>query len=336
MSKQVKILLALVLVALAVYVLYTRKPWSSVKGGSETGFAIEDTASITKVFMADGRGSNTLLQRTAKGWTVDNKFAADERKIDLLLETIHDVKLRNPVGQAEYNTVMKNFAASGVKVEFYEGEDLLKTIYVGQMTSDQAGTYMMIDGASAPYVTHIPGFVGYLTPRFLTQSVKWRSRLVFNMTAPEIAKVEVNYPASPAQSFSIDNTKTIPELKDGTGNVVSVKDSNFVKYYLSAFSQLHGEGYDEIYTRTQQDSISNTMPFVTISLTGKDGSKQNVKLHVKPIEKGTKERYDESGNWLATDNERYFAFANGDQNLLYVQQFNFGRVIKTVRDFIGK
>ncbi|MES2689465.1 MAG: DUF4340 domain-containing protein [Bacteroidota bacterium] len=336
MNKQVKILLILVVAALAVYFLYTRKPWSSVKGGDETAFAIEDTASITKVFLADGRGSNTLLQRTAKGWTVDDKFAADGRKINMLLETIHDVRLRNPVGQAEYNNVLKTFAASGVKVELYHEEELVKTIYVGQMTSDQTGTYMMIDGASAPYVTHIPGFVGYLTPRFLTQPVKWRSRLVFDKSPEELAKIEVVYPGEPSQSFSIENNNGITVLKDAGGNTVQVKDTNFIKYYVAGFSQLHGEGFDEIYNAARQDSISHMQPYVTVTIYGKDGQKQFVQLHLKAMEKGTKERYDEAGNLRTTDNERYFAFANGDKNLLYVQQYNFGRVLRRLSDFRGR
>lgn len=333
MSKQVKILLILVVLALAVYFLYTRKPWSSVKGGDETAFAIEDTASVTKVFLADGRGSNTLLQRTPNGWMVDGKFLADGRKIDLLLETIHDVKLRNLVGQNEYNNVIKTFTAMGVKVEFYKEDELIKTIYVGQMTSDQTGTYMMMDGASTPYVTHIPGFVGYLTPRFLTQSVKWRSRLIFDKRPEDISSLEVAYPGEPSQSFRIENTNGVLSLKDAGGHAMPVRDSNFIKYYVAGFSQLYAEGFDENYTAAMQDSISRTAPFVTVSIQGKDGQKQFVQLHLKPMEKSTKERYDEAGNLRATDNERYFAFANGDKNMLYVQQFNFGRVLKRISDF---
>lgn len=333
MNKQVKILLVLVVAAVAIYFLFTRRPWSSVKGGDETAFAIEDTGSITKIFLADGRGTNTLLQRTPKGWMVDDKFLADVRKIDMLLETIHDVKLRNPVGQAEYNNVLKTFAATGVKTEFYNKDELIKTIYVGQMTNDQAGTYMMIDGASTPYVTHIPGFVGYLTPRFLTQPVKWRSRLVFDQAAEQIAKVEVTYPGNPSQSFRIENNNGILDLKDAGGNILPVKDTNFIKYYVAGFSQLYGEGFDENYTGAQQDSISRATPYVTVSLVAKDGQKQFVQLHLKPIEKSTKERYDETGQERVTDNERYFGFANGDKNMLYIQQFNFGRVLRMRSDF---
>lgn len=337
MSKQVKILFILVIVALAVYFLYTSKPWSSVKGGDETAFAIEDTGAVTKVFMADGRGTNTLLEKQADGhWMVDKQFTADERKVNLMLQTIHDVKLRNPVGQGEFNNVLKSFTASGVKVEFYSGDELTKTLYVGQMTSDQGGTYMMLEGASAPYVTHIPGFVGYLTPRFLTEPVKWRSRLIFNSQAEEIARLSVTYPLSPEHSFSIDHSGAAPVVKDGKGNTVNIADSNFLKYYLSGFTQLYGEGYDEIYNRQQQDSIAQTDAYCIINLQTRSGKEQVLTLHIKGLERSTKDRYDEKGNLLKYDTEKYYAFINKDPNMMYVQQFNFGRVLRHLDEFTSK
>lgn len=336
MSKQVKILLALVFAALAVYFIYTRKPWSSVKGGDETDFAIEDTASVTRVFIADGRNNRSLLERTENGWTVNGSEPADAGKVALMLETIHDVKLRNPVGQSEFNNVIKDLTAAGVKVEFYDADELIKTIYVGQMTSDQTGTYMMVAGASTPYVTHIPGFTGYLSPRFLPQPVKWRSRLIFDLAPEQITSVNVRYMREPAASFTVDNTGLKPLVKDGQGAPVEVRDSNFVKYYLAGFSQLHGEGYDEIYDRGQQDSIYSTVPYAVVTVVSKDGKSHEARLHLKPIERGTKDRYDEQGNLRSEDTERYLGFVNGSKEMLYIQHFNFGRVLRRAADFRGR
>jgi hypothetical protein len=337
MSKQVKILVILVIAALAVYFLYTSKPWKSLKHADETAFAIEDTASITKVFIADGRGSNTLLEQQPDGsWMINGKFLADENKVNLLLQTIHDVKLRNPVGQAEFNNVLKSFTAGGVKVEIYNNDDLVKTMYVGQMTSDQTGTYMMIEGASAPYVTHIPGFVGYLSPRFLPQAVKWRSRIIFHANPDDITRISVNYPGESQQSFVVENATGVPVLKNSSGAVINVADSVFLKYYLASFNGLYGEGFDELFDRARQDSIAKTPAFCTISVETKQGRQQSVQLHIKKIERGTKERYTEGGKELEYDSERFYAFANGSPDMMYVQQYGFGKVMRKLGDFMKK
>lgn len=332
MSKQIKILLVLMVAAAAVYFLVVRKPWKSYSGDG-TDFAIADTGAITKIFLADPRGGKVLLTKQADGsWLADNAVAADITKVNLLLQTMHDIKMRNPLGTNEFNTVIKELTAAGIKVEFYEGDDLLKTIYVGQMTLDQSGTFMMIDGAEAPFVTHIPGFVGYLTPRFPTNPVKWKSKLIFDTKFDELAKVTVTYPITPAESFSLDNSAATPVLKDASGNVVQA-DANFLKYYAGSFTQLYAEAYDDNFTAAQHDSIFKGDAYCLIKVENKAGKTQELKLHIKGIDLKTKSRYDDQGKELTFDTDKYFAFVNGDKNMVYIQNYSFGRVIKKLSDF---
>lgn len=332
MNKQIKVLLILVLVAVAIYFVFVRKPWRSI-GGDETAFDIKDTAAVTRIFLADVREGKVLLTRgTAGSWMVDDKFAVDERKVNLLLQTMHDVKMRNPISQAEYNTVIRELTASGIKAEFYSGDDMVKTIYVGQATGDQSGTYMMIEGASTPYVVHIPGFVGYLTPRFPTNPVKWKSKLVFDVPETDVKTITVQYPITPEESFLIDNSGAAPVMKTMEGaNVVA--DANFLKYYVASFKQLFGEAYDDAYTATAQDSIFRSDAFCRIVVSTKSGKEQSVQLHIKGLDKRTKQRYDEQGNPLPFDTEKYYGFANGDKNMMYIQQYNFGRVLRKRSEF---
>lgn len=336
MNKQIKVLILFVALAAIVYFLVVRKPWTSFNR-EKSNFAIEDTASITKIFLVDTKNEQSLLEKQPDGtWKVNGKFIADENKLNLLLQTMHDMKLRNPVSAAEHNTVIKELTAAGIKVEFYTANGLLKTIYVGQITLDQSGTYMMIDGSSAPFVTHIPGFVGYLTPRFNTNQIKWKSKLIFGSAPETIQRIDVSYPAEPQKSFSIDNTSiTQPIVLDGTGKKVEA-DANFTKFIVASFNQLYCEGYDDNFTQQEQDSILNTSIFCNIKLQTKDKKQYSLQLHLKGLDKRTKARFDEAGNPLDVDTEKYFGFANGDKNMVYIQQYNFGKVIRTLPDFISK
>jgi hypothetical protein len=336
MSKQVKILLGLVIAALAIYFLYTAQPWRKLSKAEESNFAIEDTASIVKVFIADGRGVSSLLQKQADGsWTVNDEFKAEDGKVQMLLETIYKVKMRNPVSQSEFNNVVKTLTGTAVKVEFYNAKKLIKTIYVGHMTSDQTGTYMMMDGANSPYVTHVPGFVGYLSPYFLSNPVKWRNREVFKVPFESIAQVSVQYPSDQQQSFSVEK-RSVLEVRDANGVVVPIADTNFVKYYLGAFAHIYAEGFDEILSESVHDSISKTIPMAIVTVKTIDGKTNYVKLHTKPVERSTKNRYDETGELMAFDTEKYYAFMNGDKNMMYIQEYNFGKLLKKLSDFKGK
>ena len=191
MSKNLRILIALVIVAGIAYWLMSRNSWSTFKGDLKE-FAIKDTATITRMFFADKRGNKVLLQRNEqKIWMVDNKFIADQDKVNLILSTMHDVEVKNPIAETEHNSVVSILATQGIKAEFYAGEKLIKTIYVGSSTPDQVGTYMLVDGSAKPYVTHINGFVGYLTPRFINKQKLWKSKQIFNLNANDVIDVYV-------------------------------------------------------------------------------------------------------------------------------------------------
>lgn len=331
MSKSTKILIVIVAILAAVYVIFLTKPWSTLKSELKD-FAIKDTAQITKFFLADKRGNSVTVAKNEKGiWMVDNTYEADVTKVNLILATMHEVTVRNPIPESAFNTVVANMATDGVKAEFYVGDDCVKTIYVGSSTPDQLGTFMMIEGSSTPFVTHIQGFVGYLSPRFFPFAMKWKGRKLFNTPLEEVASVKVTYPAQPGNSFELKNTPVT--LLDGTGKPVTVADEKFAKFYLSGFQNLYFEGYDEELTGFKADSIKQLTPFCIIELTRTDGKITRLQVNNKRVDEHTKIQYNEEGRILSSDTEKYYAFINDEKEVAYIQHYNFGRLFKTLHDF---
>lgn len=332
MSKNLKILIALVLVVGVAYWFIAKKPWNTLKGELKD-FAIKDTANVTRMFFADKRGNKVLLQRDGQnGWKVDNTFTADPDKINLMLATMHDLQVKNPVSDKSHNTVIGILATDATKAEFYNGDDLIKTIYVGSSTPDQLGTYMLIDGSSVPFVTHINGFVGYLSPRFITEAKKWKTKEIFNIPATEIKEVSVQYPMNPKQSFGIKNGTT-PELTSN-GNAIP-SDAKFLKYYLGGFKGLFFEGYAEAYTPKQIDSIYASTPFCIVKVSKENGGQVTLQVHIKPVDRRTKEQYDEKGNPLPYDPEKYYAFVNNEKEMVIIQHYSFGRLFRTLDEIVA-
>lgn len=336
MNKNLKILLILVAVAAAAYFIISRKPWSTLKSELKE-FAIKDTASITKFFLADRRRGQVLVAKNEKGvWMVDNAFKADMTKINLLLATMHDVTVRNPISEKEFNTVIGTLATEGIKAEFYSGDKIVKTIYVGPASADQSGTFMMIEGSSAPFVTHIDGFVGYLTPRFYTNPIKWKDKGVFTLDPKEIQLISVGYPHDPSQSFVVENGSA-PMVKSVTPDVKEIPtDVNFVKYYVGGFNNLYFEGYDEDMSGAKADSIKKMMPYCIVEVKKTDGSQIRLQVNYKEVGDHTKILYDKDGKLLPYDTEKYYAFINDEKDVVYIQQYNFGRIFKTLADFKSK
>lgn len=331
MSKSTKILIIIVAILAAVYIVFLTKPWSTLKAELKD-FAIKDTAQITKFFLADKRGNSVTVAKNENGiWMVNNTYEADMAKVNLILTTMHDVSVRNPIPESAFNTVVASMATDGVKAEFYEGDDCVKTIYVGSSTPDQLGTFMMIEGSSTPFVTHIQGFVGYLTPRFFPYAMKWKGRKLFDTPLEKVAGVKVTYPAQPAYSFELKNAPIT--LLDGAGKNVQVADEKFAKFYLSGFQNLYFEGYDEELSGFKADSIKKLTPFCIIELTKTDGTVTRLQVNNKRVDEHTKIQYDGEGRILSSDTEKYYAYINDEKEVAYIQHYNFGRLFKTINDF---
>ncbi|MFM7054431.1 MAG: hypothetical protein ACKOX7_06800 [Bacteroidota bacterium] len=113
-KNSILVLVAVMLAALSAYFIYTNR--SGTMSDELRDFAFKDTASLTRIFLADKAGKQITLDRKSKEeWTVNGSYWARPDAIKLLLETIHDVEVWSPVGKKAYNNIIKSIAAKGVK-----------------------------------------------------------------------------------------------------------------------------------------------------------------------------------------------------------------------------
>lgn len=341
MNKTTRILLILVIAAAAVYFLVVKKPWSNFKS-ERKDFAIDDTASITRMFFADKKNNFVLLEKDENGqWWVNGQFKADPSKVNLILATMKQVEVRNPLNETEYNGIIATLASVGIKAEFYSGKKNIKTIYVGLNSPDNTGTYMMVENSTVPFVTHIPGFVGYLTPRFSVFPIRWKAKDIFTYNMDEIKQIKVQYPLRPDKSFIVSKQKDEIRVNaynpktNETGNLLAA-NTNFAKYYVAAFSSLYCEGYLDQYDKKFVDSLSSLTPYSIIEVTDAKDQTRQLKVFFKPTDKRTKDRLDiETGETLPIDPEKFFALLEGSSDLMMIQQYTFGKIFRHAEDFVN-
>src|SRR5688572_5046594 len=183
-KNRIAIILVLVLGSISMWMVLSKK--SGTIDEEMKDFAVEDTASVTRIHMKDKAGKEVNLEKVEPGkWMMNGKYVARNDGINLLLNTIKALKVRNPVGKRAQNTVVKDLATGAKKIEIFSGDELLKAYYMGTETQDMEGNYMLMidvesgENAEMPFVVHIPGFQGYLSPRFFLGQQEWRDREVF-------------------------------------------------------------------------------------------------------------------------------------------------------------
>ena len=332
----ITILIAFSLIGLALY-FYFGKGSGTIKT-ELTDFAIEDTAAINKIFMADKLGQSvTLVRQSGNRWTVNGHYDAREDAITTLLTTLRRVEVQAPIQKAAYDNVIKNLATKATKVEIYmHGEKKpAKVYYVGGATQSQLGTYMIIEGSSEPFVCQIGGFNGYLTPRYFINETEWRSRALFRYDLNEIKTISIQNLGEPSQSFRVQDAGTqVYTLYTVDSPVPDEKaDRAKIRAYVDFFSFVNFEGFDTAIEASVKDSIINAGPFGIVQVEDKAGNKKIVRLFHMPISKRSLMQTDHSGNPLLWDRDRMYALVDGETDFIVLQNYIFDRILRKKSEF---
>ncbi|MBL7816741.1 MAG: DUF4340 domain-containing protein [Saprospiraceae bacterium] len=275
------LLLVLAIVGSAGAWYLTTKKESNLEG-YDFHFAIKDTADVAKIFLADRTGKTvTLVRKDKVHWMVGNNYDVQPDMIKTLLETLNQVELKFRLPRNAVASVVKDIATEGIKVEVYNGSGKnLRTFYVGGTTSDDRGTFMMMENSNEPYVMHIPGFQGMLRPRFLTEEQDWRERFAFKLRPEDIKMLSVEYPTQKAKSFKLIREGIgfkVEPFYDVVPRINRPPVSGMIDAYLQGFSKLGIEGYEA--GNPKADSLKNSPVFARISITTKDNKAKTLNLH---------------------------------------------------------
>ncbi len=298
-------------------------------------FAVEDTASITKIFLVNKAQKSVTLTRVSKGrWKVNEKYYARRDLINVLLKTINLLKVKSPVSKASRNNVITRLASGATKVEIYQGADEpAKVYYVGGATQSTMGTYMLIEGSSEPFITHLPSFFGYLSTRYVTNLDLWRDKTFIDLQFKDIRSVQIEFPGDPTYSFSIvKKPDWVYELKSlHNDSIIEDYDTIALRVYLTKFKNIQFEGFANQKSQQYVDSIFDANPVHMFTVENMDGETNYMQAYLKPDEE---DRLDINGNPIVYDVDRLYARINGGSELVTIQYFVFGNVIWRLPDFL--
>lgn len=343
MKNKKLVIIAIILIPVAWWIL-TQNDNSTLKE-RESEFAISDTSAITKIFIADKQTNSVLLERTPDGWLLEGKYETNPRIVDFLLETMRRLKVKSPVPKAARDNIVKRMASIGRKVEIYQKayrinlfntykffpyEKLSKVYYVGDVTPNNLGTYMLMEDAPEPYVVHIPGFRGFLTPRYSPMPDDWKSHKVFNHSLANIASVSMEFLELPDESFRVDISDS-----DGSYKLTQLRNNeNITRFdtlrllnFLTSFNDLRYETrLNNLMSLVTIDSILQYDPIFEVTLI----DDKHDTTYVVTYNKGTlsQEVKDETYNTLIPeDRDRFYALINDGEDFVLMQYYVFDKIL---------
>lgn len=329
------LIIFLVLLGVAGWLLTQEDKSSSIdlEGKDRYAFTISDTASIDKIIIKDKTPNEVSLSRSENGWVVDGKHRVRKEAIKTLLATLSRMEMRNFISEKMQQTVIRRMTVYGKEVEIYKNGVLSKVFYVGTEAQDEMATYMMIKGSDQPFAVHIPGFNGFLSTRFFTQSYLWKSRDAITVNPSSIREVEMIYPDSVAASFRVNrfSADSLYITNMESGGIMKNRSEVNTNLFLGVLKNVKYEGAiissDPIYHK--RDSLLASTPVFILTVTDIDGKK--VKLSGYKI-KGPLESFDPDVDLKEYDPDRLHGFINDDQMVL-LQYYGLKNVLKTYQDF---
>jgi hypothetical protein len=287
-KNKVSIILFIVLGVIALYIFITRDP--SVSSEALKEFAIEDTASINKLFFADNDGNQSLLEKQADGtWIVNGKYVAKPQNVFLILRGLRNFEVKSTVPEEAVPAILKQIASKPIKLEVFQGgKKPTKIYYFGFATQDHYGNYALLEipgegKSSEPFIIKENGFYGFIRPRLITQEDEWRSTEVFMYPKLEIKNIKVDYPEIQDQSFEIEWLgKNNLKLRDLSGKSYTRFDTLEVKNYMLNYKALYAETFNNRLTEAQVDSVvSQTSPKAILTIIDKNDQVNTIRLYTK-------------------------------------------------------
>ncbi|MFA6199732.1 MAG: DUF4340 domain-containing protein [Bacteroidales bacterium] len=324
---------------ITVIVLSTQKN-SSLR----QNFNIEDTAKLTRLVLEDRDGNKTELKKTNDStWIVNNDFQAAPMMVKTLVETLRDMRVREPVARAAHANIIKQLSARNVRIDIYtqgyyihlgfiklfKREKLEKSIYIGNQTMDNMGTYMLIKGTKNPCVIHIPNFRGYLSSRFTADADDWKTHTIFKYNPNDIASIKVEIPTLPEESFEVyseGNTFNLRLLK--TKEKLSSFDTIKVTALISSFTDLNFENIANNIPKVQKDTIFTQEPSFIITVKDKKGKSKSLKTYMKLKEGTWVSKNDKNNFYEIFDINRMYGLMSESKDTLILQYFAIDNVIK--------
>lgn len=343
-KNKIALIIIVILVAFTI-VLIVLKGKSNTFGGRDAEFAVTDTSNVTRIFLANLDSNQVLLERDGDGWKLDGNYRAQQKKVELLLTTLMKIKVRGPVSEASHENVLRRMSAIGIKVEIYQTvprinlfgklkwfphEKLTRVYYVGDVTKDNLGTYMLREGADQAYILYIPDFRGFVASRYSPIADDWRDHSVFRKKIGEIQSIQLEFSEEPYMSYKLEkvdkNNYRITRIADQY--VLPAYDTLRVLNFLTSFSDVRFEALlNNGMPASKRDSITNSPFLHKITLIDRDNHATIVKTYTK---KKYAEHLDIAEKLVPVDLDRMYALVNDDKDFVLLQYFVFDKVLRPV------
>jgi hypothetical protein len=346
-SNRIIVVSAFLILTIAIILVLTRK--SGTLDEAQKNFAVKDTNAITRIFLVDGYGNQSLLERMNGTWLLNGEYDVVQQNVDDMLGCIYNLEVKDIVAESARNTINKQMAVGATKVEIYYTDYRIrlgnlklfqhtqkKVYYIGQPTMDNMGNYAIMEGATVPCVVYLPGFRGFVSPKYSPLEDSWRSHVIVRLKMAKIKEIQSVDMIDNNHSFRIlrSGNRTFDIVHMVSNQTVNPYDTMRLLDFLSDFRDLNYESAVGELTKGKRDSIF-MRPFKELQIVDGDGNTTTITLFYLENEYNTEE-YEYNIDFMeAYNRDKFYAILNQNKDEIYrCQYFVFDRIVQPLEFFL--
>lgn len=250
--------------AIIIWLFQSNYEEKRIAGTIIENFLELDAAEINRIVIVLP-GDTLKLYKKEPIWLLENSTGAKQADMMIMNNvigaatsiTIGNVVSENPDQQILFEVD----STMGVLVGFYDGDQLLNSVIIGKLTSDNAHTYVRIPGSNEVYISN-----KVLTFTFNRDRNQWLDKTIFAMNPELIKSVELK---QPDKSTTLHLSEDIWSVSNNPNGNKIPADSAKVINFLRRLCYLHGNDFANI---SDNGNINFEKPALVIDVVLPDGS----------------------------------------------------------------
>ena len=279
MKKTLGLILLILLLGGAAWYLTQNKQKDNMPVSTSL-YAIDDINRVYTAGLVYPDGKKVKLERTPKGWLFNGQ-KANESVIMTLLNTIRKQRILYATPASLKPTMLESLAIKKIKVELYDKDkQLLQKFYVGAPANDGNSTFFIKEGSNEPHLVGITGFVGTIGSIYNRPMSDWINKTIFKLEPKDITTVSLEYPNMKNRSFHLTHdgqNYTVKPFYAITPQINKDLKLGAGETFLGFFHKIGAEAYEP--NIELRDSLTNLVPFLTLTLSEKDNKKHIAKFY---------------------------------------------------------
>ena len=203
--------------------------------------------------------------------------------------------------------------------------------YIGDVTQDNQGTYVLKEGGDKVYIVHLHGFRGFLSSRFTANPIDWRDHIIFSEQLNNIESVKLEINNDPDNSFIIKENGRYQYSMNRLNGEPLAFDTLKVLNLMSSFNNVRFESFLDDVEPERRDSIVNSPFQQRLTLTTKDGKSRSVTtFNMRANADMFLYSDDDINNFneMINDPDHKYALLSEGNEFVLIQDFVFGKLLK--------